>query len=54
MIPPDDPVFTGLDDLKKDLGRQPGVQTVTGTVVGTGVVATAGYVFLSPRWRTGS
>jgi hypothetical protein len=25
------------------------VQTVTGTVVGTGVVATAGYVLLSPR-----
>jgi len=49
VIPPDDPVFSGLDDLKKDLGQQPGVQTVTGSVVGTGVVATAGYVLLSPR-----
>jgi hypothetical protein len=49
VIPPEDPVFSGLDDLKKDLGQQPGVQTVTGTVVGTGVVATAGYVLLSPR-----
>jgi hypothetical protein len=49
-LEPDNPVFGGLDDLKHDLGQGKGVQTVsTGTVVGTGVVATAGYVLLSPR-----
>lgn len=45
----DNPVFGGLDDLARDVGQGRKVEAVTGTVVGTGVVATAGYVLLSPR-----
>lgn len=49
QLDPDNPVFGGLDDLTHEVGRGRGVTAVTGTVVGTGVVATAGYVLLSPR-----
>jgi hypothetical protein len=49
QLEPDNPVFGGLDDLTHEVGRGRGVTAVTGTVVGTGVVATAGYVLLSPR-----
>jgi hypothetical protein len=49
QLEPDNPVFGGLDDLTHEVGRGSGVTAVTGTVVGTGVVATAGYVLLSPR-----
>jgi hypothetical protein len=45
----DNPVFGGLDELSHDVGQARAVTAVTGTVVGTGVVATAGYVLLSPR-----
>jgi hypothetical protein len=48
-LQPDNPVFTGLDELNKDVGQGKRATSVTGTVVGTGVVATAGYVLLSPR-----
>jgi hypothetical protein len=49
QLRPDNPVFGGLDELSHDVGQVKAVPTVTGTVVGTGVVATAGYVLLSPR-----
>ncbi len=49
QLKPDNSVFGGLDELSHDVGQGKGVTTVTGTVVGTGVVATAGYVLLSPR-----
>jgi hypothetical protein len=49
QLQPDNPVFTGLTELTRDVGSGNRVQTVTGTVVGTSVVATAGYVLLSPR-----
>jgi len=49
QLQPDNPVFGGLDELSHDVGQGQGVTAVTGTVVGTGVVATAGYVLLSPR-----
>lgn len=49
QLQPDNPVFTGLDDLTKDVSKGKRADVVAGTVVGTGVVATAGYVLLSPR-----
>ena len=55
IVPPvaallaDNPVFTGLNELTREVAKVGRVQTVTGTVVGTGMVATAGYVLLSPR-----
>jgi hypothetical protein len=55
IVPPvpqlqaDNPVFTGLTELKAQVGQVNRVETVAGTIVGTSVVATAGYVLLTPR-----
>jgi hypothetical protein len=46
---PDNPVFTGLTELTQQVENANRVEVVAGTVVGTSVVATAGYVLLSPR-----
>jgi hypothetical protein len=46
---PDDPVFTGIDDVKQDVARPKRVQVAAGTAVGTGMALTAGTVLFSPR-----
>jgi hypothetical protein len=45
----DNPVFTGLDELKQEVAKPKRVEIAAGTAVGTGVALTAGTVLLSPR-----